>query len=132
MLGPSTAGQLQASALSAHAFCQSDGTVPCCIHSVFQLTRSTKQCHVAAIKVNSSAKECEPNAYRSLYNTKQQIILETVPDSNNLLVSTFVSCCSSKGVNAYLQSPRRAPRCPVGGYRGDAKLLHAVDLFENW
>lgn len=32
------------------------------IHLVFPVTRATKQWHVAAINVNSSAKEYEPNA----------------------------------------------------------------------
>lgn len=40
-----TSGQPEAAALSVR-----------CIHFVFPLTRSTKHCHVATIKVNSSAK----------------------------------------------------------------------------
>ena len=60
--GQATSGQLEAAALSVGVFYQSAGAVPGCIHLVLPLTRSTKQCHVAAVKVNSSAKENEPNA----------------------------------------------------------------------
>ena len=67
-----TAGQLQAAALSDRVIYQSSGTVPCCVHSVFPLTQSTKQCYEAALEVNSSATEYErtPNY---LYNRHQII-----------------------------------------------------------
>jgi len=40
--------------LSVRVFYQFAGTVPCCICVVLLLTRSTKQCHAAAIRVNPS------------------------------------------------------------------------------
>ena len=64
---------------------QSSGTVPCCVHSAFPLTRSTKQCYDAALKLNSSTAEYErtPNY---LYNNKHLwIIFQRFPFSSNLL-----------------------------------------------
>lgn len=49
-----TSGQLEASTLSVRVFYQFAGTIPCCICVVLLLTRSTKQCHAAAIRVNPS------------------------------------------------------------------------------
>lgn len=52
---------LQAAVLSIHVSYQAAGTVPCWIYLILRLTRSTKQCDVAAFKVNSSGKEYESN-----------------------------------------------------------------------
>ena len=65
--GQATAGQLQAAASSVRVIYQSSGTVLCCVHSVFPLTRSIKQCYDAALKVNSSAIE-----YKRTPNSLQQ------------------------------------------------------------
>ena len=81
MPDPATAGQLQAMALSVCVFFLSFGTVPCCIRLVLLLMRPTKQCHIAVVKVNSSAKQYELNAScNSFYNNKQHIVLESVLD----------------------------------------------------
>ena len=92
-----TAGQLQAAALSVRVIYQSASTAPCCVHLVFPLTRSTKQCYDASLKVNSSAKEYErtPN---SLHN-KPQIILHRFPLSDNILHYT-----SHSEYTAHIQS----------------------------
>ena len=47
---------------SIRVFYQSASTVPCCIHLVLPLTRSSKRCHVAAINVHSSTVEYNHNA----------------------------------------------------------------------
>ena len=64
--GRATDGHLQAAGLSVRVICQSASTVPCCVHLVFQLTRSTNQCHDATLKVNSSATGLRTNAKLSL------------------------------------------------------------------
>ena len=46
--------------LPVRVFCQPAGTVPCCIHLVFPVTRSIKQC--CCYQMNSPAKKHEPNA----------------------------------------------------------------------
>ena len=91
LLGEATSGQLEAATLSVRVFYQSASTVPCCIHLVSPLTRSTKQCDVPAIKVNLSAKN-DRNA-NHLYN-KPHGILERFPisqQSSPLLVAVVES-----------------------------------------
>ena len=48
------------STLSVRMFYQSASAVPCCIHLVLPLTRSSKHCHAAVINVHSSTAEYEP------------------------------------------------------------------------
>ena len=83
MPGQATARQLRAAALSVRVIYLSVSTVPCCVHLVFPLTRSTNQCYDTALKVNSSATEYEqtPN---SLYN-KHQIVIKRFPLSNKCM-----------------------------------------------
>ena len=86
MPGQATARQLRAAALSVRVIYQPASTAPLC--RVFPLTRSTKQCYDASLKVISSSKEYKqtPN---SLCNNKHQIILHRTPLSNIIIYSTL-------------------------------------------
>ena len=85
--GQATVGQLQAAPLSVRVIYQSVNTVPCCVHLVFPLARSTKQCYDATVKVNSSATEYEqtPNYLQ------HQMIFKRFPLSKDCLLYTSPS-----------------------------------------
>ena len=87
--GPATAGHLHAAALSVRVVYRSASTVLCVMCPLGIPTYAIKQCYVAATKVDFSANTIPGMSPTpdSLYNNKQEIIVETVFRSRIIFIS---------------------------------------------
>ena len=122
--GPATAGQLQAVALAVRVSYQSAGTVPYCIHTWYSHSRD-RPTNAALLLSKWTLEPKNINQTPSyLYNNKQQITLETVPD----LLSVSLSSCGRGFFRVPLLHPPSQAPLVVDMAFGD---LHFVEWYNR-